>query len=186
MSREDDGMAVAAPPTDGPPRAALIAALVVGVAAVVAVLAIAAVRRPPPRPVVIAAVPAPQADRAECRTLMDNLPDRLGDLGRATTVDPVPAGAAAWGNAEEPVIMRCGMDRPAEFVVGSPLQMVDDVQWFQLEDPEIGRTTWIAVDRPVYVALTMPLGSGPTPIQVLSTAIARSMPATPIRPGPAR
>ena len=172
--------------TDGPPRGVLIAAVVIPVVALITVLAVAASHRSPPRPVAIAAVPAPQAAGPECRALMDTLPDRLGELGRAVAVDPVPAGTAAWGPAEEPVIMRCGLDRPAEFVVGAPLQMVDDVQWFRLEDPGTRRSTWIAVDRPVYVALTMPLGSGPTPIQLLSTAIARSMPATPIRPGPAR
>lgn len=194
MSRDGDGPALdsaadaaATPPgADGPPKAVLIAALVVAVVALVSVLAVAASRQPPPRPVAIAAVPAPGADGPQCRALLENLPDRLGELDRAVAVDPVPAGTAAWGNAEEPVIMRCGLDRPAEFVVGSPLQMVDDVQWFHLQDPGTRRSTWVAVDRPVYVALTMPLGSGPTPIQLLSTAITRSMAATPIRPGPAR
>lgn len=171
---------------DGPSRIVLIAALVVAVVAIGVVLAVAASRRPPPRPVAIAAVPAPQAEATECRTLLADLPDRLGELSRATTVAPVPAGTAAWGDAEEPVIMRCGLDRPTEFVVGSPLQVVDDVQWFRLEDPDTRRSTWIAVDRPAYVALTLPIGSGPTPIQMLSAAIARAMPATPIRPGPAR
>lgn len=37
--------------------------------------------------------------------------------------------------------------------------MVDDVQWFRLEDPSLSRSTWISVDRPVYVALTLPDGS---------------------------
>jgi hypothetical protein len=171
---------------DGPPRGVLIAAVALAVVALIAVLAVAASHRTPPRPVAIAAVPAPQADGPECRALMADLPDRLGELGRAAAMDPIPAGTAAWGSAEEPVIMRCGLDRPAEFVVGSPLQMVDDVQWFRLDDPDTRRSTWIAVDRPAYVALTLPLGSGPTPIQVLSTAIAGSMPETPIRPGPAR
>lgn len=190
MAGEQDRAAESTPvgpaEADGPPRTVLIAALVVALVAVGAVLAIAASRRPPTRPVAIAAVPAPQAEATECRTLLADLPDRLGDLSRASAAAPVPAGTAAWGNAEEPVIMRCGLDRPAEFVVGSPLQVVDDVQWFRLEDPDTRRSTWIAVDRPVYVALTLPLGSGPTPIQVLSAAIARAMPATPIRPGPAR
>jgi hypothetical protein len=35
----------------------------------------------------------------------------------------------------------------------------------------------------VYVALTLPDGSGPTPIQTLSDVIERTMPAIPIRPG---
>ncbi len=74
----------------------------------------------------------------------------------------------AYGPRREAVILRCGLDRPAEFVLGSPLQVVDAVSWFEIVDQ--GRSTWFAVDRPVYVALTLPAGSGPTPIQEISTA----------------
>ncbi len=161
----------------------MIAALVIAVVGIAAVLAVAASRRTPPTPVAIAAVPAPQAQAPECRSLMATLPERLGELQRAAAVGPVPDGTAAWGDAENPVIMRCGLDRPGEFVVGSPLQMVDGVGWFRIDDPDIARSTWIAVDRPVYVALTLPTGSGPAPIQTLSDLLARTMPAIPIRPG---
>ena len=54
------------------------------------------------------------------------------------------------------MIMRCGLDRPTEFVVGAPIQMVNEVQWFRIEDTELRRSTWLCVDRPVYVALTLP------------------------------
>jgi hypothetical protein len=60
------------------------------------------------------------------------------------------------------------------------------VQWFQEAEPQsagaAGRSTWYAVDRPVYVALTLPSGSGPTPIQQVSDLIDHSMPAVPINP----
>ena len=81
------------------------------------------------------------------------------------------------------MILRCGLGRPAEFVVGAPIQMVDDVSWFRLDDPDLERTTWVCVDRPVYVALTLPDGSGPAPIQDLSDVIERTMAQQPIRPG---
>lgn len=168
---------------DGPPRALLIAAVAVAVLGVVAVLAVAASRRVPRAPVVIAAVPAPQAEATECRSLLAALPDRLGDYRRAGTAQPTPAGAAAWRNGDEPVILRCGLDRAREFVVGAPIQMVNQVQWFRLQDNESRRSTWLCVDRPVYVALTLPDGSGPSPIQTMSDVIERTMPATPIRPG---
>ncbi len=175
-------------PSDGPPRAVLIAAVVVAVVAVAAVLGIAATRRTPAQPVAIAAVPAPQADSPECRGLLDALPAALGDFQRATARDPVPAGTAAYqaGTDADAVILRCGLDRPAEFVVGTPIQMVDQVQWFRLADPDTDRSTWVCVDRPVYVALTLPTGSGPTPIQTMSDLIARTMPAVPVKPGPVR
>lgn len=174
---------------DGPPRGLLIAAIAVAVAAVVAVLAVAVTNEatPTPRPVAIAGAPAPQADGDACRNLMTKLPDVMGDYHRAQAVEPVPVGAAAWRadpTDDEAVILRCGLDRPDDFVVSSPLQVVDDVQWFRIGGE--GRSTWVAVDRPVYVALTLPDGSGPTPIQLISRAVTEAMPATPVNPGPIR
>ncbi len=171
---------------DGPPRALLIAAIVVAAGAIIAILAFAALRQGPPEQerVAIASAPAPQANSAECRTLGESLPDQLGDYRRAPAAEPAPAGAAAWQSDpdSEPVILRCGVDRPVEFVVGSPIQVVDAVQWFEVADQ--GRSTWFVVDRPVYVALTLPQGSGPTPIQEISEVIAKTLPAKPIDPGP--
>lgn len=173
---------------DGPPRALFVAALVVAVGSIVAVLVVAALRQHPtqPTPVVVASAPAPKAESAECRALLDALPEQLGDYRRARLAEPAPAGAAAWqgDTGSDSVILRCGLDRPADFVVGAPLQVVDEVQWFEVKDT--GRSTWFTVDRAVYVALTLPQGSGPTPIQDVSAAVAKSLLAKPIEPGPAR
>ena len=170
--------------SDGPPRAALIAALVVAIGAVVVILAIAATRHRI-APVVVAGVPAPHAQDAACRKLTEALPQRLGDYNRATVAQPAPIGAAAWqpAGAGDPVVLRCGLERPSDFVVGAPIQMVDKVQWFHVSQDQ--RSTWYTVDREVYVALTLPPGSGPTPIQQLSELIDRTMPARPISPAPA-
>jgi Protein of unknown function (DUF3515) len=169
--------------SDGPPRAALIAALVLAIGAVVVILAIAATHHHT-APVAVAAVPAPHAQDAACQQLLEALPQRLGDYTRATLARPAPVGAAAWQPAGEgdPVVLRCGLDRPADFVVGSPIQQVDRVQWFQVSQDQ--RSTWYAVDRPVYLALTLPPGSGPTAIQQLSELIDRTMPAHPVAPSP--
>ncbi|BCO37015.1 hypothetical protein MHEC_34480 [Mycobacterium heckeshornense] len=87
-------------------------------------------------------------------------------------------------------MLRCGLNRPPDFVVGSPIQVVDRVQWFQEMDTQAGgqagRSTWYTVDRPVYVALTLPPGSGATPIQELSEVIDRTIAAVPIAPAPPR
>jgi len=173
-----------------PSRALLIAAVALAVVAIGAILAIAATRHAPPQPVVLPAVAAPQATNAACRALADALPQRLGDYQRASLAQPAPPGAAAWrtGPDGEPVVLRCGLDRPAEFVVGSPIQVV---QWFEVPGGrqsagEAGRSTWYTVDRPVYVALTLPAGSGPTPIQQLSEVIDHTVAAVPIDPGQAR
>jgi hypothetical protein len=171
--------------TEGPPRAVLIAALVLAVGVVGVILALAATRHPPLQPVAIPTVPAPHAQDPACGALLDALPQRLGDYQRAPIAQPVPAGTAGWraANASEPVVLRCGLDRPTDFVVGSPIQVVDRVQWFEVRQDD--RSTWYTVDRPVYVALTLPPGSGPTPIQQLSELIDHTMPAVPISPSPA-
>ncbi|BBX48938.1 DUF3515 domain-containing protein [Mycobacterium cookii] len=167
--------------SDGPPRAVLITALVVAIGALGVVLAIATTRHHA-NPVVVAAVPAPHAQDPACGALVEALPQRLGDYTRAALVQPAPVGAAAWrpAGAADPVVLRCGLERPADFVVGSATQMVDRVQWFEVSQDQ--RSTWYAVDRPVYVALTLPRGSGPTPIQQLSEIIDRIMRAQPPDP----
>jgi hypothetical protein len=173
---------------DGPPRGVLVAAVIVAVAAVIGVLVFATIRQKPegPRPVAIVSVPAPQAGGDACRALLAAVPDHLGDYQRAPAAEPAPVGAAAWqaDPDAEPVILRCGLDRPVDFVAGTPVQVVDDVDWFRIGDE--GRSTWITVDRPVYVALTLPDGSGPTPIQLISAAVAKAMPAVPVNPAPVR
>jgi hypothetical protein len=173
---------------DGPPRGVLMAAVIVAVAAVIGVLAFAMIRQTPPQrqPVAIGSVPAPQAGSDACLALLADLPDRLGEYQRAQAAEPVPAGAAAWQaeSGGEPVILRCGLDAPVDFIAGTPVQVVDDVDWFRIGDQ--GRSTWFAVDRPVYIALTLPDGSGPTPIQLISAAVAKAMPAVPVNPGPVR
>jgi Protein of unknown function (DUF3515) len=171
--------------SEGPSRTVLIAALVLAVGAIGVILAIAATRHPPLKPVVIATVPAPHAQDPPCRALLEALPQRLGDFQRAPIAQPVPAGTAGWRapSDTEPVVLRCGLDRPTDFVVGSPIQLVDRVQWFEVRRDD--RSTWYTVDRPVYLALTLPPGSGPTPIQQLSELIDHTMPAVPISPSPA-
>lgn len=186
MDTEPADAPVAEPADDGPPRGLMLAALALGVVAIGGVFAFAAAHQSPPAPVAIGAVPAPNAQSPECQSLMATLPDRLGDYERAATADPTPAGTAAWRTDSGPIIMRCGLDRPAEFVVGAPIQMVNDVQWFRLDDPDAPSSTWLCVDRAAYVALTLSSGAGPGPIQAMSGAIERTMPAIPIRPGPAR
>ncbi|MGP4053563.1 DUF3515 domain-containing protein [Mycobacterium sp. 4D054] len=198
------------PTTDGPPRWALLAALIIAVGSVVAVIGTIAVRQrvPAPQPVAIAALPAPQAESPQCAGLVAALPDALGDYRRAEVVEPAPPGTAAWQREHggEALILRCGLERPAEFVSGTPVQVVDGVQWFRVGEAGAGndrvgeagagndrlgeagagdsRSTWFVVDRPVYVALTLPADSGPTPIQVLSQAITDTLAPRPPDPGP--
>lgn len=169
---------------------ALIAtAIALPVALVVGVIAAAAIagRTPVIEPVGLGPVQAPDAQSAECSALMENLPEDMGDYTRAELRDPAPEATAAWRPAEgEPVVLRCGLERPPEFHQASALTVIDDVQWFEISGAAQGidASTWYAVDRGVYVALTVPNGSGPTPLQDASAAISTSMPQKPLDPAP--
>jgi Protein of unknown function (DUF3515) len=175
----------------GPPRAVMIGALALAVATIGTILVVAVTRQSTFPPVVIPAAPAPQSASPACQALIAALPQRLGDFERAAVAQPAPDGASAWRSEadKEPVVMRCGLARPDEFVVGSPIQGVDRVLWFEVAAQSAGdsaRSTWYTVDRPVYVALTLPAGSGPVPIQELSAVIDRTIAAVPIDPAQVR
>ncbi|WP_044476007.1 DUF3515 domain-containing protein, partial [Rhodococcus aetherivorans] len=162
---------------------ALPVALLIGIV----VAAVLANRTPELAPVALGPVVAPQAESPECAALLGALPEEVGDLRRAELTDPAPVGAAAWQPVEgEPVVLRCGLERPAEFDQAAALQVVDGVQWFEVSGAAEGidASTWFVVDRPVYVALTVPNGSGPTPLQTISAAVTQSLPQQPIDPAP--
>ncbi|MFC4602298.1 DUF3515 domain-containing protein [Rhodococcus kronopolitis] len=159
---------------------ALPVMLVVGIV----VAAVVAGRNPVLEPVALGTVPAAAAGSPECAALTGSLPEQIGDFTRAELVDPAPEGAAAWQSVDaQEIVLRCGVDRPAEFNAASALQVIDGVQWFEIPGDEgIDASTWFAVDRAVYVALTVPHGLGPTPLQDASTAVAAALESQPIDP----
>jgi hypothetical protein len=72
------------------------------------------------------------------------------------------------------VVLRCGLDRPADLTASSRLLSVSGVQF--LEIPSGGLSTWVAVDRSVYVTVDLPPTSGSGPLQQLATVIAHTLP----------
>jgi hypothetical protein len=171
------------------PPALVAAAIALPVALVVGVLvaAVLALRTPVERePLVLGPVPAPAAEGPACTTLLPALPIDMGDYTKSTLVEPAPVGTRAWQRKDggEPIVLRCGLDRPLEFNRASALQIVNGVQWFEARDPASKASTWFAVDRETYIALTIPDGSGPTPLQAVSDTITAQLPAQPIDPGP--
>lgn len=166
---------------------ALPVALVVGVL----VAAIAVNRSPVHDPVALGPVDSPDAGNAQCTSLLVALPENLGDYTSAELADPAPVGVRAWVSAEEnaePVVLRCGLPRPIGFDVAAPLQVIDGVQWFEVsgDDDGIDASTWFVVDRGVYIALTIPGDSGPTPLQDASSAVSDALPQQPLDPAPLR
>ncbi|MFI9509944.1 DUF3515 domain-containing protein [Nocardia sp. NPDC052566] len=162
---------------------ALPVVLVVGVL----VAAVIAKRAPVERePLVLGPVPAPAANGPACTTLLPALPVELGEFTKSTLVEPAPPATRAWQRKEggDAIVLRCGLDRPLEFNRASPLQVVDGVEWFEISDPAAKASTWFAVDRETYIALTVPHGSGPTPLQEVSDTIKEKLAARAIDPGP--
>ncbi|AYJ49382.1 DUF3515 domain-containing protein [Rhodococcus sp. P1Y] len=164
---------------------ALPVALLVGVIVAAVTVAGESTRSPE----ALGPVDAPSAESADCNTLLDALPESLGDYSRAELVDPAPAGARAYAPEDEEsdaIVLRCGLPRPLGFDVASSLQVINGVQWFEASGAESGieASTWYTVDRPVYTALTIPNGSGPTPLQDASDSISSALPQTPLDPAP--
>lgn len=175
-------------PTERQHSPALIAAAVALPIAVIAGIVVAAVvagRHPALEPVALGTIPAPTSGSPQCGALLDGLPDTLGDFTRAELVAPAPDGAAAWQSTDgQEIVLRCGLDRPLEFDAAAALQVVNGVQWFEVPGADgMDASTWFAVDRGVYVAVTIPHGLGPTPLQDVSTAVF-VLPSQPIDPAP--
>ncbi|ONI83276.1 hypothetical protein ALI22I_32530 [Saccharothrix sp. ALI-22-I] len=135
-------------------------------------------------PVALVPVPAPKAESDECKALLSGLPMQLVSNGttfpRRELASSAPAGALAWGDAKhEPVVLRCGLDRPADLTPTSELRTISDVDWLVVS--EAGSSTWYVVDRPVYVALTVPSDAGTGPLQDISTTIRDTLAKGPVR-----
>lgn len=191
-------MSVVAPPDPGGARTrtghspaviatavALPVALLVGVV----VASVVAQRSPTATPVALSSVPAPDSANPACATLLAALPDPLGGAPRATLADPAPAGAAAWTSPEvtgEPIVLRCGIPRPDQFTVGAALVGVDGVQFLEIPGaPQgIAATTYVAVDRAAYIALTLPDGQGSGALQEVAGVIGADLPANDLDPAP--
>ena len=71
------------------------------------------------------------------------------------------------GAAPRPVVLRCGLPRPVELTPTSALLEVNGVRWLQLDDggPGPRQLTYVAVDRPVYVARDHARRGGSGPLQ---------------------
>ncbi|MBF6329268.1 DUF3515 domain-containing protein [Nocardia transvalensis] len=181
----------AAPESPKMPAALIATAVALPVALIVAVLVIAVMSRQHTtrEPLALGSVPSPGATGQACTALLPALPDKVGDYTRAELAQPAPPATVAWQlpDGGDPIVLRCGLDRPLEFVKGTSLQVVNGVNWFEVRDQTSGVTsgTWFAVDRGSYIAVTMPHNTGPTPLQDISNAITKVLPEQPLDPGPA-
>ncbi|WP_278263799.1 DUF3515 domain-containing protein [Nocardia sp. AG03] len=183
----------AAEPASTPYSPALIAtAVALPVVLIVGVLVAAfiALRAPTERePLALGPVPAPAHDGPACHALLPALPADLPSDGetytKSTLAEPAPQATRAWQleDGGDPIVLRCGLDRPLEFNRASALTVIDGVKWFQVRDDVAKTGTWFAVDRETYIALTVPDNSGTGPIQTVSETINTTLPAREPTPG---
>jgi hypothetical protein len=118
--------------------------------------------------------------QASCPAVMSALPLELtGETSRRVQSDSL--FAYAWG--EPPVVLVCGVDRPAGFVVGVSAIQINGVQWYvDTDDPDT--TVWTTVDRPVYVQVSLPAAVDSGPVTALSTTLAAELPYREPTPAP--
>jgi hypothetical protein len=171
--------------TGAPPRVVLVTAAALAVALAIAVAVFALTKgseTPEAGPLPLVPVPAPAATAPACGTLLGAVPAELTSngarLARRTLADPAPPATVAWG-ADDPLVLRCGLDHPPELTTTAALRLVNGVQWLQV--PGEGASTWYVVDREVYAALTVPDSAGTGPLQEISDTVAAKLPPRPLK-----
>jgi hypothetical protein len=142
---------------------------------------------PDDRPLALSPVEAPDAATPACDRLLGrlrgDLPADPAPLPALRIAAPAPPGSVAWAGPadrpDDPVVLRCGLPRPPELTPTSALIVINGVGWLDLAEPD--RDTFVAVDREVYLAVTVPRGLGTGPIQTVSDVV-----GTALRPRPSR
>ena len=98
----------------------------------------------------------PEADRAACRALVDDLPDTLAGE-RRRTIDPDDALGAAWGDPA--YVLTCGVPEPADYEPAAECSVIKGVGWYvtdeQLSDLREDATP-IALSLRPYVEVQVP------------------------------
>jgi hypothetical protein len=88
---------------------------------------------------------------ATCARLVAALPDRVRGLGRRD-VRPASDRTAAWG--DPPIVLSCGVPRPAALQPETTLLTVNGVDWFSqqltrgMRFTATGRAAYVQVDVP--------------------------------------
>jgi hypothetical protein len=110
---------------------------------------------------------------------MGQLPLELaGESSRL--VDSDSLFAYAWG--DPPVVLICGVDPPAGYVVGASAIAINGVEWFvDTSDPDT--VVWTTVDRNVPVEMRVPASSDSALVTAASSIIATAIPYTEPTPG---
>lgn len=158
---------------------ALIATLVaIPVMVIVGFIVFAALRPDSSDSTPVESYAAESSAPAECAQFLASLPQTFEGYGDKR----VSGTQASWAADKEgdPVIVRCGVSRPAELSPTSNLQVVNPVQWFITDSIEGSGQAFVCVDHRPYVALWVPVNAGNGPITDVSAAIERTLPRGPL------
>jgi hypothetical protein len=127
-------------------------------------------------PLAVPAAPAPGESGRYCAQVLPVVPAFGAGVGAPGLIAGTP-GQAAWGDPA--IILRCGLSDPAELTCSAPqtkFTAADGtaVEW--LRTASATSVTYLAVDRPVRVAVTVPDSAGIGPVQQLSELIGKTLP----------
>jgi hypothetical protein len=173
----------------GVPRAAVLLAGVLGLLLVVGVVGVSIYSRThkpvaDTSPIGLVPIPAPDANGADCKKVLAATPPKVLSAGRQldrrAIAKPSPPATQAWGSGADPVVLRCGLPKPAELTPTAQLVEVTGVKWLQVQGN--GKSTYYVVDRPVYLALTLPDNAGSGPLQDISATVRAKLKAKPVTP----
>ena len=119
----------------------------------------------------------PAADastRAVCARVTAALPQSVAGQDRRATTPQGPT--AAWG--DPPIVLRCGVPRPAALTPTSQLLTVDGVDWFA--EPLTGGYLFTTYGREANVEVAVPAAYAPEsgPLADLAAAVAASVPVS--------
>ncbi|MFF4256081.1 DUF3515 domain-containing protein [Streptomyces sp. NPDC001663] len=125
-----------------------------------------------------AAVPGPGAKVTKlCQNLDKVLPSKVDGQGRK---DPEPASALTAGWGDPAIILRCGVDRPAEMDDPEADGVeVNGVGWL-LQKQKDGSFRFTTTLRKAYVEVTIPkdrTGDGMAPLVDLAQSVKKAIPA---------
>ncbi|MDQ3732510.1 MAG: DUF3515 domain-containing protein [Actinomycetota bacterium] len=131
-------------------------------------------------PAIDVETPAVSAEiEATCTALITTLPLELDGRPSRPVRSTLPT-AYAWG--QDATVLRCGVPRPAAYVVGVSTLAISGVEWF-FETSGAG-TTYTAVDRGVYVEVFVPSSAdGGATLAILAPLITAALPYMAPAPG---
>lgn len=131
-------------------------------------------------PVIDVDTPAVSAEvEIACMSLITTLPLELDGRPTRPVRSTLPT-AYAWG--ADAIVLRCGVSRPAAYLIGASTLAISGVEWFFETSP--AGTTYTAVDRGIYIEVFVPSSAdGGATLAILAPLIVTALPYVSPTPG---